>query len=617
MKVSRWLIAGLCAVLFITGTALTGVGQANAQEKRVALVSTLKGTVTVLKSGGAKPFKAFKNMSLNEGDQISTGKDSTVVLALASKDAAQDTVTVGENSQITFSKLKDGAGTKTKLSIWAGSLWVKVKSVSNANDQFEVETPTAIMGVRGTMFYVTVDPYTQISRLATLAGTVASTTERKTQAPLALSDHLSVYPTQQLISFPEGSDINTLMSIIDIGDFVSHASPEMIKAIMESAEQIQVEQEAMMKKLKEGLGDKLAPGFVDSSSDLQRVSSNMEQLLSLIAKKAIEDHKFSPGQLEAIIHKVNTDAGQELIQLDKGKELVLTEEQRLQREKLERERIAQELKAKAEAERRQRERDASEQLIKKLAEEKKKLEEANRKALEEQAKRAEEEYKKALDKKALDKFNEESQKRDEEQGGPSNPGGPGSGTTPVNPEPGQSSSPAVSLAWSGLTNNEIVASSNAVANLDIRLNGFKDTKQVYGLQIIVAYDHELASFHEERFGQTDYNAIRRTSPFKVAIEGEVQQGAESVDRVDTLPIAGVQSQLAYSVTKFTGGAVAIADQTTLVRLPFRIEQPSTATKTINFKIVSVEAVDASGQLIEGVDLTNGASQPLVLTVKRP
>jgi len=584
MKVSRWLIAGLCALLFITGTALTGIGQANAQEKRVALVSTLKGTVTVLKSGGAKPFKAFKNMSLNEGDQIATGKDSSVVLALASKDAAQDTVTVGENSQITFSKLKDGAGTKTKLSIWAGSLWVKVKSVSNANDQFELETPTAIMGVRGTMFYVTVDPYTQISRLTTLAGTVASTTERKTQTPLASIDHLSVHPTEQLISFPEGSDINTLLSIIDIGDFVSHASPEMIKAIIESAEQIRVEQDAMIKKLKEGLGDKLAPGFVDSSADLQRVSSNMEQLLSLIAKKAIEEHKFSPGQLEAIIKKVNSDAGQELIQLDKAHELVLTEEQRLQREKLERERIAQEQRAKAEEERRQRERNASEQLIKKLAEEKKKLEEANRKALE---------------------------------GGPSNPGGPGNRTFPVDPGPGQSSSPAISLAWSGLANNEIVSSGNAVADLDIRLSGFKGTKQVYGLQIMVAYDHELASFHTGRFGQTDYNAIRRTSPFKVALEGEVQQGTESVDRVDTLTVTGAQSQLAYSVTKFTGGAVTIADQSTLVRLPFLIKLPATPTQTISFKIVSVEAVDASGQLIEGVELTNGESKPLVLTVKSP
>jgi len=583
-------------LLFITGTALTGVGQASAQEKRVALVSTLKGTVTVLKSGGAKPFKAFKNMSLNEGDQVATGKDSSVVLALASKEAAQDTVTIGENSQITFSKLKDGAGTKTKLSIWAGSLWVKVKSVANANDQFELETPTAIMGVRGTMFYVTVDPYTQISRLTTLAGTVASTTEWKTSAPLTLLDQLSVHPTEQLISFPEGSDINTFMSVIDIGDFVSHTSPEIIRAIIESAEQIRAEQEAMIKKLKDGLVDGLvdkpAPGFVDSSSDLQRVSSNMEQLLSLIAKKAIEQHKFSPGQLEAIIHQVNTNAGKELIQLDKAQELVLTEAQRLQREKLERERTAQEQRAKAEEERRQRERDAAEQLIKKITEEKKRLEEANRKAL-------------------------------EERGGQSNPGGTGNGTPPVNPGPGQSSSPAVSLAWSGLASNEIVSSGNAVADLDIRLNGFKDAKQVYGLQIIVAYDHELASFHDELFhasgaaGTTDYNAIRRTSPFKVALEGEAGQGAESVDRVDTLAAAGVQSQLAYSVTKFKGGAVTISDQTTLIRLPFRIKLPATPTQTINFKIVSVEAVDANGQLIEGVELTNGESKPLVLTVKSP
>src|SRR5262245_52838587 len=135
-KNSRSLLAVLCLLLAIGPASLfAGAGKVSAQVMRVAIVESMKGSVTVMKSGGAKPFNAFKNMSLNEGDQIATGKDASVVLQLASEDADKDTITIGESSQVTFTKLKDSGGTKTKMSVWAGSLWVKVKSVSNANDQ--------------------------------------------------------------------------------------------------------------------------------------------------------------------------------------------------------------------------------------------------------------------------------------------------------------------------------------------------------------------------------------------------------------------------------------------------------------------------------------------------
>lgn len=86
-------------------------------------------------------------MSLNQGDTVYTGANSSVTLNLSSGDAD---VTLGENAEINVSDLNSSDGNKkSKLKVWAGSLWVKVKSLAGSNDEFEVETPTAVMGVRG------------------------------------------------------------------------------------------------------------------------------------------------------------------------------------------------------------------------------------------------------------------------------------------------------------------------------------------------------------------------------------------------------------------------------------------------------------------------------------
>lgn len=153
----RKILLSVLALMLLAGplAVLTGSRDAAAAAlKRVAVLKELKGDVKVKKSGGTKAFKAFKKMSLNEGDTLTTGAGASVVLELSSKDADEDTVTIGESSQVDFTKLSDAKGTKSKMNIWAGSMWVKVKSISNAGDTFEIETPTSIMGVRGTQFFL-------------------------------------------------------------------------------------------------------------------------------------------------------------------------------------------------------------------------------------------------------------------------------------------------------------------------------------------------------------------------------------------------------------------------------------------------------------------------------
>ena len=92
------------------------------------------GTVTVKKAGGAKEFKAFAKMSLNEGDVLKTGKDSSAVLQFAGGMSENDRMTLAANTTLTFSKLSNRSGTRTKVKMWTGSAWVDVKSVGAPHD---------------------------------------------------------------------------------------------------------------------------------------------------------------------------------------------------------------------------------------------------------------------------------------------------------------------------------------------------------------------------------------------------------------------------------------------------------------------------------------------------
>ena len=130
----------------------------DAKTVRVAIISKLSGNVTVKKGGGSKIYDAYNNMSLNQGDTVYTGDNSSVTLKLSNGDAD---VTLSGNAELNVSDLNSSNGNKkSKLKVWAGSIWVKVKSLAGVDDEFEVETPTAVMGVRGTQFYVFVDPAT-------------------------------------------------------------------------------------------------------------------------------------------------------------------------------------------------------------------------------------------------------------------------------------------------------------------------------------------------------------------------------------------------------------------------------------------------------------------------
>jgi len=97
------------------------------------------------------------------GDSVRTGKDSRAEISFGDGTS----VRISDNSRL----LVQQADTVRSLKLLWGKLWAKVAKLSSAQARFQVETPTAVAGVRGTVFRVEIDADTT-TRVAVEEGEV-------------------------------------------------------------------------------------------------------------------------------------------------------------------------------------------------------------------------------------------------------------------------------------------------------------------------------------------------------------------------------------------------------------------------------------------------------------
>jgi hypothetical protein len=383
-----------------------------AKSTRAAIVVNVKGTVTVKKSGGSKSYTAYGDMTLNQGDVISTGAASSVVVRIADHD---DEITIGDNAEVSVTDLEsEGNGKQSKVSSWAGSLWVKVKSLVGSEDEFEVETPTAVMAVRGTQFFTGVDPQTGETFVMVGAGAVLTTTtvynQPDTNNPQEGKTTL-LLPTQQinLTGRKEVNDLNTKVEIVDIFKLVEQSSPELLEAIIKNKAEIDAENKQFLdnKKAEIAENNKANTGnsalTINDIETLNKISKNLDNIIGNIAKQALEQKKIDPERMNQIISEANAKISEiekkidlskvepldptagidalkekekqaELLKLNEQKALMLEEQNKLEQAKLE--------KYKA--------------ILETLEKDKQRIQEANKKTEEAAKKLAEEEYIKTL-----------------------------------------------------------------------------------------------------------------------------------------------------------------------------------------------------------------------------
>ena len=143
-KVLLKRVSVVLVIVVLMGSTLT-----YGAPRRTAVVTEVKGTVKVTKSGGERKINAFKGMNLAEGDTLIIGADGQMTLKLDN----DKEVILNANTTMNIQDLKDNNGNQvTTLNQTKGSSVTKIDNKLTAGSSFQQRTPTAIMGVRGTVW---------------------------------------------------------------------------------------------------------------------------------------------------------------------------------------------------------------------------------------------------------------------------------------------------------------------------------------------------------------------------------------------------------------------------------------------------------------------------------
>ncbi|MEW6200561.1 MAG: FecR domain-containing protein [bacterium] len=153
VKIKKLLF--LSVVLFVIAGALSVF----AAEKVDIKLSKIQGKVDVMISGETQWKAAKEGMKLSEGASIRTGEASSAFLTWKDGHA----VKIQQLTVIKVDQLQKEAGVeKNTVSVTAGKVFSKVSKLGG-NSSFNVKTPTAIAGVRGTAWETEIKPDNTVS----------------------------------------------------------------------------------------------------------------------------------------------------------------------------------------------------------------------------------------------------------------------------------------------------------------------------------------------------------------------------------------------------------------------------------------------------------------------
>ncbi|MGC9317638.1 MAG: FecR family protein [Armatimonadota bacterium] len=150
MRKSVVLLIGVLVVFMFLGILMV---QSLVVVQRIASVSDVVGDVYVRARGNAEfqPLGATEHVLA--GSAVKTGVDSTVTLNWV--DGSR--IRLGPKTSIKVRKCSLNTSTKKATSLFeldAGHIWARVLTMLRSESKFEIRTPTATAGVRGTVFYV-------------------------------------------------------------------------------------------------------------------------------------------------------------------------------------------------------------------------------------------------------------------------------------------------------------------------------------------------------------------------------------------------------------------------------------------------------------------------------
>jgi hypothetical protein len=123
-------------------------------EKKVnatqGVVTCVEGKAFVAEKSGTAKKKLTVNTLVYPGEVIETGKPGRVEIIIN----RESVVRMKENSRLAIEAFRDNAGQKgrTRVGFPLGTVWAKIKKFKDAVSRFDLELPTAVAGVHGTVY---------------------------------------------------------------------------------------------------------------------------------------------------------------------------------------------------------------------------------------------------------------------------------------------------------------------------------------------------------------------------------------------------------------------------------------------------------------------------------
>lgn len=203
--------------------------------QRVVYVDRVVGRAEVFVHGRGAPVPLQAGKLVREGDVVRTGPDSSVELRWL-KWAGGMRTKIGPQTRFRVKRAVVNRSTKdeeSRLRVDIGKVWVRLRKALRGRSKFEVETPTVVAAVRGTVFSVSVGPG-GVSEVEVYEGRVAVEGPRGAAATLGRGSQTTAGKGQRTLQIhpmtPEDLAQWTAESCI-IGPFLEVSAPAEGEAV--------------------------------------------------------------------------------------------------------------------------------------------------------------------------------------------------------------------------------------------------------------------------------------------------------------------------------------------------------------------------------------------------
>lgn len=353
------------------------------------MLAELEGEVTFYNENGQATFAVGDLVPV--GTEVTTGGDGSVTFVFSNA----STIVVSRHSFLTLthfqqsgppnfhrnrSEAEEGTS-ETNIRLDYGGVLSSVRSLNlESGSSFTVDTPVGSAGVRGTNFFVGVDPATGASSIYVMSG-IVQTNRNNTSDPNSGSDSdtdpesdsnsVLLYPSQQ-INFSENRNEPPNVQFLDLSDFLQNVDQSIIEALLRNKHAIDEENEAYMDSLRNQLNDPPSP---EDEETLERLQTNLDNLINNIIRGSIVNNIISEDRVRELIDQLNEDASRKIdfdsLSRPENEGLTPQDEERLKRM---RELEEQRYKQQEEQRRRQEElKKQNEELLNRLKEQQERL----------------------------------------------------------------------------------------------------------------------------------------------------------------------------------------------------------------------------------------------------